>query len=141
MRRAVVRPQTWRFRAIVRFPAPVCLSHRLELLSLSAAGFESTPTDRIVHLSAVPRPAALAATAFLGTLASVVATCDATLSSDRSEPALDTSGFKNNLRPGHFKTKSTPSNITIHFSPVPEPAAMVLRTFAAVFTMRRRCLR
>jgi hypothetical protein len=56
---------------------------------------------------------------------------------DASEVALDISGFKNNLGSGHFSLSSTANDLSIRFSAVPEPAAM-LAFFAATLIIHRR---
>jgi autotransporter-associated beta strand protein len=57
---------------------------------------------------------------------------------DLSELALDTSAFKNNLGTGHFSIESTSTDLLVHFSPVPEPSALVICVAAGALGLRRR---
>ena len=60
---------------------------------------------------------------------------------DPSELALDTSGFKNSLGIGQFSLESTPTDLIIHFSNVPEPISVALFAFAGIFAAHRRRFR
>jgi fibronectin-binding autotransporter adhesin len=55
-----------------------------------------------------------------------------------SELALDTSGFKNPLSAGHFILESTPNDLIIHFSNVPEPIFLALFASMSIFAAHRR---
>jgi len=64
---------------------------------------------------------------------------------DASKFAVDASGFKNDLAGGHFFLQSTSNDLSIHFSPVPEPAVIALWLLGAHGMIagraiaRRRC--
>jgi fibronectin-binding autotransporter adhesin len=57
---------------------------------------------------------------------------------DPSALALDISGFKNSLGAGQFTVQNTPTDLSIHFSSVPEPAIAGASLFFALATFRRR---
>jgi autotransporter-associated beta strand protein len=57
---------------------------------------------------------------------------------DPSLLALDTSAFENDLASGHFSLQSTGSELSIHFSAIPEPAAVISLTVGALFSLAKR---
>ena len=60
---------------------------------------------------------------------------------DPSSIALETSAFKNNLDTSRFTLESTPNDLIIHFSAVPEPISLAVFCFAGIFAAHRRCFR
>jgi fibronectin-binding autotransporter adhesin len=62
---------------------------------------------------------------------------DGVVGFDPSELSLDTSAFKNPLASGHFYLEPTPTDLVVHFSPVPEPAALSLLVVSTITALRR----
>jgi autotransporter-associated beta strand protein/T5SS/PEP-CTERM-associated repeat protein len=56
---------------------------------------------------------------------------------DPLELVLDTSNFKNNLNGGQFSLEPTSTDLLVHFSSVPEPAAMLAVVAATLLATRR----
>jgi hypothetical protein len=57
---------------------------------------------------------------------------------DPSELAIDTFAFKRDLAGGHFSLQSTQSDLSIHFSSVPEPGLLAASLLIPIVTLRRR---